>query len=329
MKLGGCLSNTHTLLLLRNQIGMKKPLRVAFISIFLWSTQSVFMSKGTTLTDFSAILFPSFLISSLFFFIFKVFHDGEDFISELIKPILKKWRHFLIGSSLIFGSHLFFYWGIQKGPKVESSLTNFLWPLLFIILGYLIFNEKFLKSKSGENFISKIKLITGNGSLVFEPEKRKLDWLRKVKVTIGFLGVTLLLTHGNISQFNLTEWQGPILGFFGGLLWAIFSIYLRFLGKTSYITLFINGTAVLSGFFWIYRGCPNILPTLSIATYLGLLPMGLAMLTWERAMKYGRTQEIGTLAFLAPLLSSIFLYLAKYDYLNRYSLIGGRHNDSI
>lgn len=299
-----------------------RPLRQAFLSIVLWSTQSLVMAIGTRHSDFSAILFPAFLVSSLFFLTFKLAHDKRSIRTHVIFPLVHKFKHFLIGSLAIFGSHLFFYWGLQIGPKVETSLTNFLWPLQFIIFGYALFNARFLNSRSGQHLIIKIKQFLGNGSLEFQPDLIEMDRLKVFKIMVGFVGVGFLLTHGNISNIDYAKWHGPFLGLLGGFLWAVFSIYLKFLGRVSYMALFIGGTTVLSGLWWGYSGFPNILPTLWISIYLGLFPLGLAMVTWERALKHGNTSKIGLIAFLAPLFSTALLYAFKIDYINFYSLIG-------
>lgn len=319
MKLKAVLKDVVMVRLFKKKLNSSRPLRIAFVAIFLWSTQAVCMGLGTRLTDFSAILFPAFITSSLFLFLFKVLHDGKD-LSCILVPFSKNMRQLLIGGSMLFGSQFFFYYGLQIGPKVETNLTNYLWPLIFIVLGYLFLSERFMNSEKGKKILRKINTFIGNGPMITKPERIECDWLRISKLILGFVGVGLLLTNGNIQP---ADWRGPVFGFVAGLLWAIFSVYLRFLDRVSYVTSFVGGATILSGIAWAFRGYPKIWPTILIAIYLGLFPLGLAMLAWERALKNGRTQDIGALSFLAPLFSTVFLFLFKIDKINNYFLIGG------
>lgn len=322
MKFKECLRRSPLILPIKRYLNTNKPLRIAFLSIFLWSTQAVFLSKAYKQVDFSAVLFPAFLSSSLFFLFFKILYDGKGFI-EIKKLFPKKIRIILFGVGFYFAYHFFLFRGIQIGPKVETNLVNFLWPLLFVLLGYIFFNKKFLNSKKGKRVTNKIREFFDNGSLEFKSENVECDFLKCIKIIFGFLGICLIITHGHIERINLTFWKGPLLGFVAAICWAVFSIYLKLLGTVSYIASFIGGTTILSGILWVCLDCPNILPVLVISVYLGIFPLGIAMIAWERALKKGRTQEIGTLAFLAPLFSTIFLYLFKVDYINIFSLIGG------
>lgn len=313
--------------ILKPQINIKMnanpPLRDAFSAIFLWSTQAVCMSYGTIKTDFSAILFPAFLVSSLFFLFFKLYH-GNKIRRDVIPSLQKKNRHIILGSFFIFGSQFFFYFGIQIGPKVETNLTFYIWPLIFILISLLLFSDKFSNRLKRENLVNRIGKILGDRSLILKTESMRFDRLKTTKIIAGFTGVGLVLSSGELTSINLTDWKGPLYGLIAGLIWVFFSVYLKLLDKISCIALFIAGSTLLSGILWGIRGFPEITPTTTlIALYLGIFPMGFAMLFWERAMKNNHTQEIGLLSFLAPLLSTLLLYLFKIDNINQWIVLGG------
>lgn len=296
------------------QTGTDSTKKTALIPIILWATQAVVLTKLIHNSKISAVLFPAFLISSITIIVYKIFFTKCK-LANYKNIIPKKTAMMIAGISLMFLYHALLFWGLKTGPAVETNLMNFLWPLLLIIFAYICFNNKRIF-----NWI-KEKFGNGNGNI---GKKIQLSKSFIIKVVLALIGGVLLITHGHLLQLNFLKWHGPLIGLLAALCWATFSVLLKFQGNTSYIILFIFGATVVSFFFWIIQGTPDIMNhQLAISyTYLGIGPLGIAMLLWEKAIKKGKTHVIAKLSFIAPLLSTILLILCGFDYLNIYSIIG-------
>ena len=298
---------------------LRKTLRgtksIAFLALFLWSTVAIMLSKGLNNIKVSVILFPTFLISSTLIYL-KILLNREPQKTSFKTIFPKKKLTRFSGIFLMFGYHLFLFKGLKTSPKVETNLVNFLWPLLMILFGYIIFNNK--------NIYKKVKTTLGNGSKIIKPDDINIDAYGFLQIIFAFIGLVLITTHGDFNHISFASWQGPLLGLIAANCLAILSIILKFQGNTSYISSFIFGTTFLSGLFWAGQDFPNLLntKTLLISLYLGLFPFGIAMLLWESAIKRGCTHEIATFSFIAPFLSTCLLFIFGYDNVNTYSFIG-------
>lgn len=299
------------------------PQILALTAIILWSTQAVLLSKSFHQTDFSAILFPALAVSTIYLLIFKIIYSGRRSVD--FKSLVSKRMLFLIsiGAVLFFGYHLLLYWGLQLGPKVETNLINFLWPIFFFILGYWIFNQKLLPTYFRQKYFLQALHCLGNDTIDQKVDAISVEWEDILKIIFAFLGITILFTQGNIRELNLQYWHGPLMGFGAAILWATFSIYLILIGPKSHLTTFICGSMILCFFIWYLRDCPSIFPTLKTAIFMGIFPLGIAMQCWEKAMRENKINDISLLAFLAPLFSTLFLFLAGVEKFSFCYLIGG------
>lgn len=299
------------------------PVRIAFVAILLWSTQAILLGKSFNQTDFSAILFPAFTISTLYLLLFKIFYTGKKY--QEFREIfgIGNLLPLVIGIGLMFGYHVFLYWGLQSGPEIETNLLNFLWPLVFFILGYLLFSKRFLERNNRKYKINKIATCLGNSEFMLNKALGNVQGKSAFKIMMGLAGASIIISGDQFGQFNLTNWCGPIMGILAALFWALFSLFLIFTGKSSHLTTYIGGTAILTTIVWWLRGMPEIWPTFWISAYMGIFPLGIAMQCWEKAMKEDYIDKISVLAFVAPLLSTIFLLMGGIGNMNQQLLIGG------
>jgi drug/metabolite transporter (DMT)-like permease len=61
---------------------------------------------------------------------------------------------------------------------------------------------------------------------------------------------------------------------------------------------------------------------LAAAAWLGIGPMALAFVCWDRALALGRAQSIGVLSYLDPLLSTLTVSLALHQPLTGVTWLG-------
>mgnify|MGYP001609813929 CR=1 FL=1 len=83
-------------------------------------------------------------------------------------------------------------------------------------------------------------------------------------------------------------------------------------GQAPMALFCLLGAAAALGFLGL-RGAPLGLPwaLAPVVLYLGLVPLGLSFVLWERAAQAAQLQVLGLMSFLTPVLSTVLLSLAS------------------
>lgn len=246
---------------------------LGFSAIIMWGTLAL-------LTSFSGSIPPFQLTAMTFFVAFLVgivafVRDGKDY--SCLKQPLPVWINGVFG---LFGSHALYFAAMKNAPSIEASLIAYLWPVLIVLFSSFLPGEK-------------------------------MRWFHLCGVALGFLGVALLLQSNGSFNLNQKYILGYILAFSCSIIWSLYSVISRknknastlligaFCGITSILSLIchllLEKTVVPS----VIEGIPIIL--------LGVGPVGLAFFTWDYGVKNGNIKLLGTLSYVAPLLSSILL----------------------
>ena len=190
----------------------------------------------------------------------------------------KVWLSAVIG---MFGYHYLLFDAFARSPAMSVNMIQYLWPL-FIVLG--------------TPFFSPSKLNVGH----------------VIGAILGFSGVLLTLAQEPIA-FNVDDLFGYGEAFIAALLWAFYTLSNRRYTKMPMSAVagfcLISGILALSSYALtadIVAVIPSYSDLITIAL-LGLGPMGLSFYTWDYAIRHGDTRVIGALAYLAPLLSVIWM----------------------
>lgn len=247
-------------------------------AILLWSTLA-------TLTIWAGNI-PPFLLLAISFSV--AFLLGMIWIWRLgggaWKSLYQPWYVWAVGIMGLFGYHLFYFLALRHAPAVEANLINYLWPLLIVILSALLPNEH-------------------------------LKWHHGIGALLGFAGAGLLVVKGGVA-WDDSHLLGYIYALLCALTWSSYSVVSRLFGKvpTSAIGGFCGAVMVLS--WGVHFGFePTYVPTKSelfAAILLGLGPVGGAFYVWDIGVKHGDIKLLGTLAYAAPLLSTLFLILLGF-----------------
>jgi drug/metabolite transporter (DMT)-like permease len=252
----------------------KRATLYGFTAILLWGMLAL-------LTSMSGDIPPFQLTAMTFFIAFLVgiaafLKSGRDFSVFRQPPAV--WINGIFG---LFGYHAIYFMAMKSAPSIEASLIAYLWPILIVLFSSFLPGER-------------------------------LRWFHLAGVALGFAGVTVLLLRGgfDVRQEYMT---GYVLAFLCAVIWAVYSVVSRklcsaptmligaFCGITALMSfvchLLFEKTVVVSGVQWI----PVVL--------LGLGPVGTAFFAWDHGMKKGNIKLLGTLSYVAPLLSSVLLVL--------------------
>lgn len=192
-------------------------------------------------------------------------------------------RLLALGIYGLFTYHLLLFLALRLAPPVEANLLNYLWPLLMVVLSPLVLPGTRL---SGRHLLA---------------------------AALGFGGAALLVTGGSFA-FPAHGVAGHVLAVGAAIVWSTYSLLTRRAGDfpTSTVATFCLVSGLLSLichalFEPRYHFAASDVPWL-IA--IGVGPTGAAFFLWDRAVKTGDPRTIGTLAYLTPLLSTLWLALA-------------------
>ena len=185
----------------------------------------------------------------------------------------------LLAFAGLFLYHALYFAALKAAPPAEASLVNYLWPLLIVL---------FAAALPGGRL--RPRHVAG--------------------AALGLAGTALVLRGGGGAPRG-----SPALGYAAALgaavTWAGYSVLnRRFAAVPSEMIGGVCGTVALAGLachLALERtAMPDALGWAAVVL-LGLGPVGLAFFAWDYATKHGNLPVLGTLSYLAPLLSTALL----------------------
>jgi drug/metabolite transporter (DMT)-like permease len=200
---------------------------------------------------------------------------------------IREWRvplgTLLVGVGGIFGYHVMLFTAFRLAPIVEANLINYLWPLLIVLLTPVIL----------PGFALRTRHVVG--------------------AVLGLSGAALIVTGGSIHP-DFSALPGYLLAAAAAVTWSVYSLL------TKRLPPFGSGAV---GAFCLAAGALSLLTFLAqsgtagfslvqssdwpLLILLGVGPMGAAFFLWDAALKRGDPRVIGSLSYLAPLLSTLAL----------------------
>ncbi len=266
---------------MKNQSTSKKATYIGFGAILLWAMLAVLVSLLGEIPPFQ-MLAMSFYIA-FFIGLIAAFFSQVNLI-EIAKMPLKVWA---LGVSGLFGYHFLLFSAFKNAPVLQVNLINYLWPLLIVL------------------FSSFLPKTLGGGGLKY--------W-HIIGALFGFGGMVLIISSGDVSLLQNSNWFGLILAWAAAIVWASYSVLCRLVAHISShaITLFCLVTAIASTFMHLYFEQTifpqDLIEWLAIFA-LGVGPVGGAFYLWDYGMKHGDIAILGASAYLTPLLSTFMLVL--------------------
>lgn len=188
-------------------------------------------------------------------------------------------KQLALGIYGLLGYHLALFIALKSAPAVEANLINYLWPLLIVLL-----TPFYIKGE-------RVSLRLAMAALM------------------GFAGATIAIASSGLSSGSFA--LGYLFAFVAALVWATYSLGIKRVGEfpTAAVGVFAFVAGLSSLIIHLLFETPK-LPTVeewNLLFFLGIGPLGAAFYFWDYAMKKGNPQQIGLLAFLTPLLSTILL----------------------
>ena len=252
----------------------RRALTFALTSVALWSTVATGFKLG--LRDLAPVqlLLAGCVISLVFFAIARLF----------VKTRLTRRQHLAaaaLGLVNPLAYYLVLFEAYDRLPAHIAQPLNFTWAIVLALLAVPLLRQR-LPARGWA------------GALV------------------GYAGVVVILTRGEFTGFDRFEPLGVTLALASSVLWAWYWIMTVRLDIHP-VPLMLNGFAVATGLLLVVCWANDALPPVDLGTvgygaWVGLVEMGIAFLLWQRAMALtDQAGKIGTLIFLAPLLSLVMI----------------------
>jgi drug/metabolite transporter (DMT)-like permease len=246
-------------------------------AIALWSSLALL----TTLTG----PLPPFLVLACCFGFAGLF--GLAWAARAGRDGLRAMRAPLAASALsvlaLFGYHALYFFSLKHAPPVEANLVNYLWPLLIVLFSGLL---------------PGVRLRAGN----------------IVGALLGLAAAALLVTGGHGVSIDPAHAPGYLAAFGAALAWGGYSVLnRRYAGVDS--AAIVPACIAVSLLGIAMHGLFEPSAAISTAQWLvlaamGVGPTGIAFRLWDRGTKHGDIALLGSLSYLAPLLSTLLLVLA-------------------
>lgn len=259
----------------------KKATLIGLSAILLWGMLALLTSYCNRIPAFeltAITFFVAFLIGAVYFV-----RTGCDW-SQLRQPI-GVWVSGVVG---LFGYHALYFAAMKSAPAIEVSLIAYLWPILIVLFSAFLPNEK-------------------------------LRWYHIVGTVVSFLGIVILLAANGALTIAAGHSIGYLLALLCAVIWAGYSVVSR---KNRAVPMVMTGaycgiTALLSAICHLLFE-QTVVPTTSewlTALALGIGPVGASFFAWNYGMKHGNLKLLGTLSYLAPLISGALLVcFGRSDY---------------
>lgn len=188
-----------------------------------------------------------------------------------------------LGTFALFGYHALYFFSLKHAPPVEANLINYLWPLLIVLFS---------------GMLPGIRLRAGN----------------VIGALLGLAAAALLVTGGRGLAVDPAHAPGYLAAFGAALTWGGYSVLnRRFAGVDSAAVIpACIGVSLLGTAMHLAFEPPATITATQwlVLAAMGVGPTGIAFRLWDRGTKHGDIALLGSLSYLAPLLSTLLLVLA-------------------
>lgn len=251
---------------------------LVFLCVFLWAMippTSKFVSSNL---DNHQFLFYSSFTSFISLLIATIFSKKVTRIKQYKR---KDWLNIIILGLLgTYIYYLFLYLGYANAKGLEVLVVQYTWPVLVVVFSLFILKES-------------------------------LDLQKIISILLGFIGVLIVLSKGNITSLHIDNYEVIILVFLGASSFALFSvlskkIQLEAIGVTSMYFLVATVSSFLSLMYFSEFKFPALNDWYAIILN-GLLLNGFSYLFWIKALKLTQASYLAPYVFITPVLSAIYL----------------------
>ncbi len=247
---------------------------IGLVAILLWSSLALLTTATGNLPPFQ-VLAIGFGVAAILGLVRATLRGAAGW-RELRQPL----PALALSTLALFGYHALYFIALKRAPAVEANLLNYLWPLLIVVFAGLF------------------------GGVAVRPGQ----WLG---TALGLVAAVLLVTRGRGLQVEPAHVPGYLAALGAALIWSLYSVLNRRYADvpTAAITVGCAGVAVLGTIAHLLSE-QTVVPTAGqwvVLALMGIGPVGAAFWLWDHGTKRGDIALLGSLSYLAPLLSTLLL----------------------
>lgn len=270
-----------------------KAMLFALACVVSWAFIPVVARFGQQTLDNYQFLFWSSLLSFVVLFI-ATLASGKVKLFLTYKP--SSWlAAILLGFLGSFLYYVLLYFAYAHAKGIEVLALQYTWPIFIVLFSTLLLRER----------------LTTNSIIA---------------TLIGFLGVVVVLTKGNISQVYLGNITTDLLVLVAAAVFGLFSVLSK---KTNYepytVTTIFFGSATIFSFIAMKTLSTFVIPTASTLTPLllnGVLINGVSYILWLKALSYANASFVAQFVFLTPVIASLLIVMFFQEVFTPIYLLG-------
>lgn len=247
------------------------------LAILLWASLALLTTTTDGLPPFQ-VLATSFGFAAMFGLL-RTLLRGRAGWRELRQP----WSALALATAALFGYHALYFIALKRAPAVEANLLNYLWPLLIVLFAGLLPGVRVRRGQI-------------------------------VGTLLGLIAAVVLVTRGSNVEIQPQFLPGYIAALGAAVIWAAYSVLNRRHAAVPSAAILV-ACALVAALGALAHGLfeQTVMPRPGQWLALGLMgigPVGAAFLLWDHGTKRGDIALLGSLSYLAPLLSTLLLVLA-------------------
>ncbi len=247
------------------------------LAILLWASLALLTTLTGSLPPFQ-VLASSFGVAAVLGLLRAVLR-GKTGLNELRQPL----PALALSTTALFGYHALYFIALKRAPALEANLLNYMWPLLIVLFAGLLPG---VRVRGGQ--------IVGT--------------------LLGLVAAVVLVTKGSSLQIRSEFVPGYLAALSAAVVWAAYSVLNRRHAQVPSAAIAVACALVsifggIAHFLLETTVQPDATQWLALAG-MGIGPVGAAFLLWDHGTKRGDIALLGSLSYLAPLLSTLLLVMA-------------------
>ena len=247
------------------------------LAILLWASLALLTTLTAGLPPFQVLAISFGVAAALG--LLRAALRGRAGWSELRQPA----SALALTTMALFGYHALYFLAIKRAPALEANLLNYLWPLLIVLFAALLPG---VRVRGGQ--------IVGT--------------------LFGLAAAVVLVTRGSDLRVQGEFVPGYLAALSAAIIWAAYSVLNRRHAQVPSAAIAVACALVsilgaIAHRLFETHVEPTTTQWLALAG-MGIGPVGAAFLLWDHGTKRGDIALLGSLSYLAPLLSTLLLVLA-------------------
>lgn len=209
-------------------------------------------------------------------------------------------RHFgyylLLGLINPFGYYFILFQAYDRLPAQQAQPLNYTWAITLSLMAAVLLGHKLTRGDIGA-------------------------------MLLGYLGVVVIATQGNLLAIHFTSLSGVALALLSTLFWALYWILNQRRNDDAVVGLFTGfllSQPIIWGTCLITESWGQLhWQALAGGIYVGLFEMGITFVCWVMALKKTeKTARISNLIFISPFLSLFFIAKILHEDIHHATYIG-------